>query len=44
MAMLNNRNYIGFELDKYYCDIANERVQKAMRDKGVEQIQLEVEQ
>ena len=24
-----NRNYIGFELDKHYCDIANERIQKA---------------
>jgi site-specific DNA-methyltransferase (adenine-specific) len=25
----------GFELDKHYCDIANERVQKAMQDKAV---------
>lgn len=24
----NNRNYIGFELDKHYCDIANERIKK----------------
>jgi site-specific DNA-methyltransferase (adenine-specific) len=36
IACINtNRNYIGFELDKHYCDIANERVQKAMRDKAV---------
>jgi len=35
MALLNNRNYIGFELDKHYCDIANERIQKAMQDKPV---------
>ena len=34
IACINtNRNYIGFELDKQYCDIANERVQKAMQDK-----------
>ena len=30
-----NRNYIGFELDKHYCDIANERIQEAMQDKAV---------
>ncbi len=24
-----------FELDKHYCEIANERVQKAMQDKAV---------
>lgn len=30
-----NRNYIGFELDKHYCEVANERIQKAMRDKAV---------
>lgn len=35
IACINtNRNYIGFELDKHYCDIANERIQKAMRDKA----------
>ncbi len=34
MALLNNRNYIGFELDKHYCDIANERIQKALAEKG----------
>jgi len=32
MALLNNRNYIGFELDKHYCEIANERIQKALAD------------
>lgn len=32
IACINtNRNYIGFELDKHYCDIANERIQKAMQ-------------
>lgn len=36
IACINtNRNYIGFELDKHYCDIANERIQKAMQDKAV---------
>lgn len=36
IACINtNRNYIGFELDKHYCEIANERIQKAMQDKGV---------
>jgi DNA modification methylase len=36
IACINtNRNYIGFELDKHYCDIANERVQRAMQDKAV---------
>ena len=33
VACINtNRNYIGFELDKHYCDIANERIQRAMQD------------
>jgi site-specific DNA-methyltransferase (adenine-specific) len=37
IACINtNRNYIGFELDKHYCDIANERIQKAMQDGGAE--------
>ena len=27
MAILNKRNYIGFELDTTYCDIANKRIQ-----------------
>ena len=35
MALLNNRNYIGFEMDKHYCDIANERIQKAVDEKVV---------
>ena len=26
MALIHNRNYLGFELDKHYCDIANERI------------------
>ena len=29
------RNYIGFELDKHYCDIANERIQKVLVEKEV---------
>ena len=34
VACINtNRNFIGFELDKHYCDIANERVQKGMQEK-----------
>ncbi len=37
MAILNNRNYIGFELDKHYCDIANERIQRAMQDKAAKE-------
>jgi len=33
IACINtNRNYIGFELDKHYCDIANERIRKALAD------------
>ena len=29
IACINtNRNYIGFELDKHYCDIANERIEE----------------
>ena len=27
MAKLNNRNYIGFEISKDYCDIANKRIE-----------------
>jgi DNA modification methylase len=37
MAILNNRNYIGFEMDKHYCDIANERIQKALAEKEEEE-------
>ncbi len=38
IACINtNRNYIGFELDKHYCDIATERIQRAMQDKAVKE-------
>jgi site-specific DNA-methyltransferase (adenine-specific) len=31
IACINtNRNYIGFELDKHYCDIANERIRESV--------------
>lgn len=26
-CMNTNRNFIGFELDKHYCNIANERIE-----------------
>ena len=33
IACINTgRNFIGFELDKHYCEIANERIQKALAD------------
>ncbi len=35
MALLNNRNFIGFEIDRHYCDIANERIRKALAEKEV---------
>ena len=36
IACINtNRNYIGFEIDKHYCDIANKRIQKALAEKAV---------
>jgi len=28
MALLNNRHFIGFEISKEYCNIANERISK----------------
>ena len=35
IACLNtNRNFIGFELDKHYYDIAKERIQKALDEKA----------
>ena len=34
-AINTNRNFIGFELDKHYCDIANERIRKALAEKAV---------
>jgi DNA modification methylase len=36
IACINtNRNFIGFEIDKHYCDIANERIRKALAEKEV---------
>jgi len=36
IACINtNRNFIGFEIDKHYCDIANERIRKALAEKVV---------
>ena len=36
IACINtNRHYIGFELEKHYCDIANERIRKALAEKAV---------
>ena len=33
IACINTgRNFIGFEINKHYCDIANERIQKALAD------------
>lgn len=29
MAILNNRNYIGFEISEEYCEIANKRIEEA---------------
>ena len=34
-AINTNRNFIGFELDKHYCEIANERIRKALAEKEV---------
>jgi len=31
-AVNTNRHYIGFELDKHYCDIANSRIESAKED------------
>lgn len=33
MAVLNNRNFIGIELDKGYFDIAKERIEKSVRER-----------
>lgn len=30
MALLNNRKYIGFEISKEYCDLANKRLSKIL--------------
>lgn len=37
MAVLNNRNFIGFEISEKYCDIANKRIADA-----TQQIKIEV--
>ena len=37
MAMLNNRNFIGFELNKDYCDIASQRVKRHRMTKTTKQ-------
>ena len=29
------RKFIGIDLDKHYCEIANERIQKALAEKGL---------
>ena len=34
-AINTNRNYTGFELDNHYCEIANERIRKALAEKAV---------
>ena len=34
MALLNNRNYIGFEISKEYCDIAEARIEEALAKMG----------
>ena len=31
MSILNNRNYIGFEISEKYCEIANERLKELRR-------------
>lgn len=31
MAILNNRNYIGFEISREYCEIAEKRIEEARR-------------
>ena len=33
MALLNNRNYIGFEISKEYCDLANKRIEETLINK-----------
>lgn len=35
MAILNNRNYIGFEISKEYCEIAEERIKNCIADKVI---------
>ena len=35
MAFLNNRDYIGFEISKEYCDIANKRIDYLLRQSTI---------
>ena len=35
MAKLNNRNWIGSEISKDYCDIINERLMNKPNDKQI---------
>jgi site-specific DNA-methyltransferase (adenine-specific) len=37
----NNRNYIGFELDKQYYDIANVRICKAINEHSIDNVKKE---
>ena len=38
VACINtNRNFIGFEMEKHYCEIANKRIQKALAEKEVDE-------
>ena len=32
MALLNNRNFIGFEISEKYCEIANERIDNLLKE------------
>ena len=34
MALLNNRNYIGFEISKEYCEIAKDRIDQIMKQEA----------
>ena len=34
MAILNNRNYIGFEISKEYCEIAKDRIDQIMKEEA----------
>lgn len=35
MSILNNRNYIGFEISKEYCEISKERIESAINNKVI---------
>lgn len=34
VSLISNRNYIGFEISKEYCDIAEKRLKEALEQKG----------